>query len=67
MSSGSAATEAASVGGRATVRDRLTLLLFTLIVALLFADQNLLAPSLTAIGDEFTSPAPRSISAWAPT
>lgn len=53
MSSGSAATEAAPVGGRATLRDRLTLALFTLIVALLFADQNLLAPSLTAIGNEF--------------
>lgn len=34
-------------------RERLTLWLFTLIVALLFADQNLLAPSLTAIGQEF--------------
>lgn len=38
---------------RARLRDRLTLGLFTLIVALLFADQNLLAPSLTAIGEEF--------------
>ena len=33
-------------------RSLLTLVLFTLIVALLNADQNLLAPSLTAIGDE---------------
>lgn len=37
----------------AHARDRVTLVLFTLIVALLYADQNLLAPNLTAIGAEF--------------
>lgn len=37
----------------APLRNLLTLVLFTLIVALLNADQNLLAPSLTAIGAEF--------------
>lgn len=35
------------------LRSRLTLLLFMLIVTLLHADQNLLAPSLTAVGHEF--------------
>jgi MFS family permease len=37
---------------RSSLREQLTLVLFTLIVALLYADQNLLAPSLTAIGNE---------------
>jgi predicted MFS family arabinose efflux permease len=36
-----------------SARDRLTLVLFTVIIALLYADQNLMAPSLTAIGQEF--------------
>jgi predicted MFS family arabinose efflux permease len=36
-----------------SARDRATLALFSLIVALLYADQNLLAPNLTAIGAEF--------------
>jgi MFS family permease len=39
--------------GERSARDRVTLALFTLIVALLYADQNLLAPNLTAIGTEF--------------
>lgn len=34
-------------------RDRATLILFTLLVTCLYADQNLLAPSLTLVGDEF--------------
>ncbi len=34
-------------------RSRITLLLFVLLIALLYADQNLLAPNLTAIGHEF--------------
>lgn len=34
-------------------RDRVTLLLFTGLIALLYADQNLMAPSLTLIGEEF--------------
>src|SRR5438067_942698 len=34
-------------------RARVTLAIFTILVALLYADQNLLAPSLTAIGNEF--------------
>jgi MFS family permease len=35
------------------MRSRVTLLLFIGLVALLYADQNLMAPNLTAIGDEF--------------
>ena len=48
--SGSLVESAASP--RSPLRNLLTLVLFTLIVALLNADQNLLAPSLTAIGNE---------------
>lgn len=33
--------------------DKLTVVLFTLLIGTLYADQNLLAPSLTVIGEEF--------------
>lgn len=36
-----------------TQRDKLTLVLFTLLVASLYADQTLMAPSLSLIGEEF--------------
>ncbi len=39
--------------GQSLTRARVTLGLFTVLVALLYADQNLLAPSLTMIGNEF--------------
>lgn len=49
----SAAADPAGHAGRPPgLRDQLTLGLFLLIVALLFADQNLMAPSLSAIGAE---------------
>ncbi|MBM2809534.1 MAG: transporter [Chloroflexi bacterium] len=38
---------------QSSVRVRVTLVLFTVLIALLYADQNLMAPSLTAIGGEF--------------
>src|SRR5688572_23959717 len=38
---------------QADARDRLTAGLFLLNIALLFADQNLMAPSLSLIGQEF--------------
>ena len=39
--------------GLSPTRIKVTQVLFVLIVGLLFADQNLLAPNLTAIGTEF--------------
>ena len=53
MAGGSLSAAPGTGQAGAQLRERLTLGLFTLIVALLFADQNLLAPSLTAIGEEF--------------
>src|SRR5262249_3200732 len=38
---------------QASMRSRATLVLFVGLVGLLYADQNLLAPNLTAIGNEF--------------